>query len=146
MDNRTILLIDDNPDDELLTLRAFKKSRVANPVVVAHDGQEAIDYLFDASKRLPSIILLDLKLPKIGGLDVLKRLRADTRTAIIPVIILTSSDEDSDLLGSYRLGCNSYIRKPVDFDKFVAAVSQLGLYWLVFNQPPPLSENNMQRS
>jgi two-component system response regulator len=138
METKTILLVEDNPDDELLTLRAFKKHKIANPVIVAHDGQEAIDYLFDSGKRLPSIILLDLKLPKIGGLEVLKRLRADPRTELVPVIILTSSNQDSDLLAGYKNGCNSYIRKPVDFDKFVDAVGQLGLYWLVFNEPPPL--------
>lgn len=138
METKTILLVEDNPDDELLTLRAFKKHKIANPVIVAHDGQEAIDYLFDSGQRLPSIILLDLKLPKIGGLEVLKRLRADPRTELVPVIILTSSNQDSDLVAGYKLGCNSYIRKPVDFDKFVDAVGQLGLYWLVFNEPPPL--------
>lgn len=140
METKTILLVEDNPDDEKLTLRAFKKHKIANPVIVAHDGQEAVDYLFDPGKRLPSIVLLDLKLPKIGGLDVLKRLRADPRTELVPVIILTSSNEDSDLVAGYKLGCNSYIRKPVDFDKFVDAVGQLGLYWLVFNEPPPLGE------
>lgn len=140
MDNRTILLVEDNPDDEKLTLRAFKKNKIANSVVVAHDGQEAVDYLFDSGKPPPSIILLDLKLPKIGGLEVLKRLRADARTKLVPVIILTSSNEDSDLVAGYKLGCNSYIRKPVDFDKFVDAVGQLGLYWLVFNEPPPADQ------
>jgi two-component system response regulator len=140
MDNRTILLVEDNPDDEILTLRAFRKHRIANPVVVAHDGQEAVDYLFDTDKPLPSIVLLDLKLPKIGGLDVLKRLRGNARTEFVPVIILTSSNQDADLIGGYKLGCNSYIRKPVDFDKFVEAVGQLGLYWLVFNEPPPLAQ------
>ncbi len=140
METKTILLVEDNPDDEMLTLRAFRKHKIANPVIVAHDGQEAVDYLFDSGKRQPSIILLDLKLPKIGGLEVLKRLRADPRTELVPVIILTSSNEDSDLLSGYKLGCNSYIRKPVDFDKFVDAVGQLGLYWLVFNEPPPLGQ------
>jgi two-component system response regulator len=140
MDTKTILLVEDNPDDEKLTLRALTKNRIANPVIVAHDGQEAIDYLFDSDKYLPSIVLLDLKLPKIGGLDVLKRLREDARTQLVPVIILTSSNEESDLATGYKLGCNSYIRKPVDFDKFVEAVGQLGLYWLVFNEPPPFSQ------
>lgn len=140
MDTRTILLVEDNPDDEILTLRAFKRHKIANPVVVARDGQEALDYLFDPAKLLPSIVLLDLKLPKIGGLVVLKRLRADPRTESVPVIILTSSNQDSDLIAGYKLGCNSYIRKPVDFDKFVDAVGQLGLYWLVFNEPPPLGQ------
>lgn len=138
MDTRTILLVEDNPDDEILTLRAFKRHKIANPVVVARDGQEALDYLLDPAKLVPSIVLLDLKLPKIGGLEVLKRLRADPRTESVPVIILTSSNQDSDLIAGYKLGCNSYVRKPVDFDKFVEAVGQLGLYWLVFNEPPPL--------
>jgi two-component system response regulator len=142
MDRRTILLVEDNPDDEKLTLRAFKKSRIANPVSVARDGQEAVNYLFDPGRQPPAIVLLDLKLPKISGLEVLKRLRADVRTKLIPVIILTSSNEDSDRIAGYNLGCNSYIRKPVDFDKFVDAVGQLGLYWLVFNEPPPSNRNS----
>lgn len=140
METKTILLVEDNSDDEMLTLRAFKKHKIANPVVVARDGQEAVDFLFDPAKLLPSVILLDLKLPKIGGLEVLKRLRADARTKLVPVIILTSSNESSDLSAGYKLGCNSYIRKPVDFDKFVEAVGQLGMYWLVFNEPPPLGQ------
>jgi two-component system response regulator len=137
MDNRPILLVEDNPDDETLTLRAFKKSKIANTVMVARDGQEAVNTLFDPGNELPAIILLDLKLPKISGLEVLKRVRADARTKLVPVIILTSSKEDSDRLAGYDLGCNSYLRKPVDFDKFVDAVAQLGLYWLVINEPPP---------
>ncbi len=131
------MLVEDNPDDEKLTLRAFSKNMIANPVIVAHDGQEAVDYLFDPGKELPAIILLDLKLPKISGLEVLKRVRANARTKLVPVMILTSSKEDTDLIAGYNLGCNSYIRKPVDFDKFVEAVGQLGLYWLVINEPPP---------
>jgi two-component system response regulator len=137
VDKRAILLVEDNPDDEKLTLRALEKSKVANPVIVAHDGQEAVDRLFDPGNALPAIILLDLKLPRISGLEVLKRVRADARTKLVPVVILTSSMEDSDRLTGYNLGCNSYIRKPVDFDKFVDAAGQLGLYWLVINEPPP---------
>ena len=137
MDNRTILLVEDNPDDEKLTLRAFRKKQVANPVVVARDGQEALDYLFDPDKQLPAVVLLDLKLPRIGGIEVLRQLRANARTKLIPIVILTSSNEESDLIAGYALGCNSYIRKPVDFDKFVEAAGQLGLYWLVINEPPP---------
>lgn len=139
MDNKSILLVEDNPDDEKLTLRAFSKNKVFNPVIVAHDGQEAVDYLFDPGKRLPAVVLLDLQLPKINGLDVLRRLRADARTKLVPVVILTSSRADSDMIAGYNLGCNSYIRKPVDFDKFVEAAGQLGLYWLVINEPPPSS-------
>ena len=137
MDNRSILLVEDNPDDEKLTLRAFRKSQIANPVTVAHDGQEALDYLFDPGKELPAVVLLDLKLPRIDGIEVLRRVRANERTRLVPVVILTSSTEESDLIAGYALGCNSYIRKPVDFDKFVAAAGQLGLYWLVINEPPP---------
>ncbi|MFA5914401.1 MAG: response regulator [Burkholderiales bacterium] len=137
MDKRPILLVEDNPDDEVLTLRAFKKNLVANSVVVARDGQQAIDYLSATGNELPAVILLDLKLPKVSGLEVLKRVRADARTRRVPVVILTSSKEDSDLIAGYDLGCNSYIRKPVDFDKFVEAAGQLGLYWLVINEPPP---------
>jgi two-component system response regulator len=137
MDDRAILLVEDNPDDEKLTLRAFKQSMIANSVIVAHDGQEALDLLFDPGKRLPAIILLDLQLPRISGLEVLRQVRADARTKLVPVIILTSSKQDTDLIAGYDLGCNSYIRKPVDFDKFVDAVRQLGLYWLVINELPP---------
>ena len=137
MGNGAIFLIEDNPDDEKLTRRAFRKSKVANPVIVARDGQEAVDYLFDPANELPAIILLDLKLPKISGLEVLKRVRADARTRLAPVIILTSSKEEPDLVAGYSLGCNSYIRKPVDFDKFLDAVTHLGLYWLIINEPPP---------
>src|SRR6266850_7314816 len=144
MPNNVILLIEDNPDDEALTLRAFKKKNIANEVVVARDGVEALDYLFakgefkdrDAS-IVPAVILLDLKLPKIGGLEVLKGIRSDQRTKFLPVVVLTSSNEDQDLLNSYSYGCNSYIRKPVDFDQFAEAIAQLGLYWLVLNQSPP---------
>ncbi len=137
MNNGTILLVEDNPDDEKLTLRAMEKKRVANPVVIARDGQQALDYLFDPAKKLPAVVLLDLKLPKVGGLEILKRVRTSERTKLVPVVVLTSSKEDTDLIASYDLGCNSYIRKPVDFDKFLEAVGQLGLYWLVLNEPPP---------
>lgn len=142
---KTILLVEDNPDDVVLTLRAFKKNNVANEVVVAGDGLEALDYLFGTGKfnerdmsSMPAVILLDLKLPKMDGLNVLERMRADERTKLIPVVILTSSKEEQDIVGSYSLGANSYIRKPVDFNKFVEAVRHLELYWLVLNELPPL--------
>lgn len=139
----TILLIEDNPDDEALTMRAFKKSHLANDVVVARDGVEALDYLFgtgayegrDVSDK-PHLILLDLKLPRLDGMDVLKRIRSDERVNLIPIVVLTSSREQEDLIRSYALGANSYIRKPVDFNQFVHAVQQLGLYWLVLNESP----------
>ena len=144
MKNKTILLVEDNPDDVELTLRAFKKNKIANQIIVATDGLEALDYIFGTGKystkekiRLPAVILLDLKLPKMDGLEVLQRIRSDERTKLLPVVILTSSKEDQDLIGSYSLGANSYIRKPVDFQKFVEAVRQWELYWLVLNEPPP---------
>ena len=140
-----ILLVEDNPDDEMLTLRALKRNRIANEIAVARDGAEALEYLFATGKytdrhiaAMPQIILLDLKLPKVDGLEVLRRIRTDNRTCIVPEIVLTSSDEDQDLLDSYTLGANSYIRKPVDFGQFVETIRQLGLYWLVLNEPPPL--------
>jgi two-component system, response regulator len=136
--NKYILLVEDNPADVKLTLRAFKKSNILNEVKVAEDGVAAVEMLFskpDAS--LPQIILLDLKLPKMDGLEVLKRIRSEPRTKLLPVIILTSSREEADLIGGYSLGANSYIRKPVDFDQFVEAVKQLGLYWLVLNEEAP---------
>ena len=138
MNKGLILLIEDNPDDEALTLRSLKKNRIANPVKVARDGAEAVDYLFDAGSVVPVLVLLDLKLPKIPGLEVLQRMRADARLRLVPVVILTSSKEDSDLIAGYTLGCNSYIRKPVDFDQFNAAIQTLGLYWLVLNEAPPV--------
>lgn len=145
MDNKIILLVEDNPDDEALTLRAFKKNNIGNDVVVARDGAEALDYFFGTGSYagrdmgvMPAITLLDLKLPKIDGLEVLRRLRGDERTKLLPVVILTSSNEDQDLINGYRLGANSYIRKPVDFGQFVEAVRQLGLYWLVLNESPPV--------
>ena len=142
--DKTILLVEDNPDDEALTLRALKKNNILNEVVVARDGAEALDYLFgtgaysgrDLSLQ-PTLVLLDLKLPKIDGLEVLKRLRADRRTRLQPVVILTSSNEERDVIAGYSLGANSYIRKPVDFEQFMEAVRQLGLYWLVLNIAPP---------
>jgi CheY-like chemotaxis protein len=137
-----ILLVEDNPKDEALTLRALKKGNIANGVVVARDGAEAVDYFFAARpdgthNKLPQLILLDLHLPKLNGHEVLKRLRADERTRLLPVVILTTSVEDRDRLEGYRLGANSYVRKPVDFEEFVDAVTQLGLYWLVLNENPP---------
>lgn len=139
-----ILLVEDNRDDEALTLRALKKNNIKNEVVVAHDGVEALDYLFGTGSyagrdltEMPQVILLDLKLPRVDGLEVLRRLRADERTRLLPVVILTSSNEDQDRINGYGLGANSYVRKPVDFAQFVEAVRQLGLYWLILNQPPP---------
>lgn len=135
MENRTVLLVEDNADDEALTLRALRKHNITN-VVVKRDGAEALDYLLGGGP-LPSVVLLDLKLPKIDGLEVLRRLRAEARTRILPVVILTSSKEESDLLEGYGRGANSYIRKPVDFVTFMDAVRQLGVYWLELNEPPP---------
>jgi two-component system, response regulator len=139
-----ILLVEDNPDDVELTLRAFRKSNIANDMIVARDGVEALDYLFSTGRHagrppdLPQVVLLDLKLPRIDGLQVLQRIRSHPRTRLLPVVILTSSIEEQDLIGGYRMGANSYIRKPVDFQEFVDAVRQLGLYWLLLNQPPPI--------
>jgi two-component system response regulator len=142
MSERVILLVEDNPKDEALTLRALKKNNILNQVVVARDGVEALDYLFasgvgDPHHPLPQLVLLDLKLPKIDGLEVLRRIRSDERTRILPVVVLSTSIEDRDRLEGYRLGANSYVRKPVDFVQFAEAVGQLGLYWLVLNEPPP---------
>lgn len=140
MGEKIILLVEDNPDDEELTLRALQKNNILNEVRVARDGQEALDYFFGANAANnpePSIVLLDLKLPKVDGLEVLRRIRGDERTRTQPVVILTSSKEEQDLLTGYRLGVNSYIRKPVDFVQFMEAVKQLGLYWLVLNECPP---------
>ena len=145
MHNHIILLVEDNPDDEELILLAFKEGNILNDIVVARDGAEALDYLFGTGKyagrdpsRHPQLVLLDLKLPKLGGLEVLERLRADPRTQLVPVVILTSSSEEEDIISSYRLGANSYVRKPVDFHHFADAVKQVGLYWLLLNEAPPL--------
>ncbi len=144
-ESKVILLVEDNPDDEALTLRALKKNNVKNQVVVVRDGAEAIDYLFATGAYagrdtglVPQVILLDLKLPKLSGLDVLERLRGDARTRLLPVVMLTSSNEEQDLMRSYALGANSFIRKPVDFDQFIQAICHLGLYWLVLNEAPPV--------
>ena len=142
--SKTILLVEDNPDDVKLTLRAFKRSNMLNPIVVARDGVEALDFLFargayaeHAGKPLPTLIILDLKLPKLDGLGVLKAIRGDERTKLIPVVILTSSKEEQDLVQGYSRGANSYVRKPVDFTEFQEAVRLLGIYWMMTNQPPP---------
>jgi len=141
MNGKIILLVEDNPDDEELTLLALKQSNVLNEITTVRDGAEALDYLFAtgpySDRRLPQLILLDLKLPKLNGLEVLERLRADPRTELIPVVILTSSSEEEDIVASYRLGANSYVRKPVEFHRFADAVRQLGLYWLLVNETPP---------
>jgi two-component system response regulator len=143
MSGKAILLVEDNPDDEALTLRAFQKNNIGNPVVVARDGVEALDYLFATGPHqgrdtgdLPQVMLLDLKLPRIDGLEVLRRVREDERTHLLPVVILTSSKEERDLIEGYRHGCNSYVRKPVNFDEFLEAARQLGLYWLLLNESP----------
>jgi two-component system response regulator len=143
MNNKVILLVEDNPDDVKLTLRALKKNNIINEVVVAQDGVEALEYMFcegkyagrDASLK-PQVILLDLKMPKMDGLEVLQRLRSDKRTQLQPIVVLTTSSEDKDRIDSYKLGVNSFIRKPVDFNQFAEAVQQLGLYWLVLNESP----------
>jgi len=142
--NNVILLVEDNPDDVDLTLRAFRKSQILNEIVVARDGVEALDYLFATGiyaerdpKALPEVVLLDLKLPRVDGLEVLRRLRDNERTRRLPVVVLTSSNEERDILSSYDLGANSFVRKPVDFAQFLTAAQQLGMYWLVLNEPPP---------
>ena len=144
MDTRIIMLVEDNTDDEELTIRALKRSNILNDVVVARDGAEALDYLFGTgvyvdrdTSIIPEVILLDLKLPKVSGLEVLRRLRADERTKLLPVVVLTTSKEERDMIESYALGANSYVRKPVDFVQFSEAVQQLGLYWLVLNETVP---------
>ena len=141
--SRTILLVEDNPDDEALTLRALRRANVGNEIVVLRDGAEVLDYLFGTgawtgkTPALPQVVLLDLKLPKIDGLEVLRRIRAAPRTQLLPVVILTSSSEERDRIEGYRLGANSYVRKPVEFGAFAEAVRTLGLYWLLLNEPPP---------
>ncbi|OUL18792.1 response regulator [Nostoc sp. 106C] len=143
--NKMILLVEDNPDDEALAIRALRRNHISNEIVVARDGVEALDYLFGTGVHTgrdinikPTVILLDLKLPRIDGIEVLRRLREDKRTNLLPVVILTTSSEEKDLLNSYSLGCNSYIRKPVDFIQFTEAVRQLGMYWLLMNEAPPI--------
>ena len=145
MDEKIILLVEDNPDDVDLTLRAFKQNKISNKVVVARDGTEALDYLMGTGiyadrdvKNLPVVVLLDLKLAKVDGLEVLKQIRGNEITKLLPVVILTSSIEENDIINGYRLGANSYVRKPVDFTQFVDAIKLLGLYWLVWNEPAPL--------
>ncbi|MBI3169335.1 MAG: response regulator [Chloroflexi bacterium] len=144
MTEKMILLVEDNPDDEALTIRALNKNKIANNLSIVRDGVEALDFLFCTgpySNRdphdMPEVVLLDLKLPKVDGLEVLRQVRADQRTRLLPVVILTSSKEEQDLIKSYSLGANSYIRKPVDFSQFVEAIHQLEMYWLVLNEPPP---------
>lgn len=144
MEEKMILLVEDNPDDEELTLRALKKNNIGNNLVVVRDGVEALDFLYGTGvyasrdiRNLPQIILLDLNLPKVNGLEVLRRIRETESTRLLPVVILTSSREEQDLINGYSLGANSYVRKPVDFNQFVEAVRQLGLYWLVLNESPP---------
>ena len=144
MTDKIILLVEDNPDDEALTMRALRKHNIMNEVMVARDGAEALDYLFGTGAHqgrdlsvMPTVVLLDLKLPKVDGMEVLRRVRASVRTKLIPVVVLTSSKEERDLVESYNLGANSYVRKPVDFSEFTEAVRQLGLYWLLLNEAPP---------
>jgi len=143
-ETKVILLVEDNPDDEALTLRAFAKNNIGNRIVVVRDGAEALDWLFKRGQYSerhdpePQVVLLDLKLPKVDGLEVLRQMRDDPRTELMPVVILTSSKEESDILRGYELRANSYIRKPVDFARFVEAVREIGMYWLVLNEPPPV--------
>lgn len=148
MRKKAILLVEDNPDDEELTLRAFRKHKIGNEVVVARDGEEALDYLFGTGRwasrnpsDLPQLVLLDLKLPKIDGLEVLKRVRERDETKLLPVVILTSSREEHDIVSGYRFGANSYVRKPVNFDDFIEAARQLGLYWLLLNESPMVQDD-----
>jgi CheY-like chemotaxis protein len=142
--DRTILLVEDNPDDEELTIRALRKNGIANELIIARDGVQALDYLFGSGEwsgrdttLMPALVLLDLKLPRIDGLEVLERMRADPRTRLVPAVVLTSSSEEQDILKSYSLQVNSYVRKPVDFTQFTEAVKQLGMYWLLLNEVPP---------
>jgi CheY-like chemotaxis protein len=140
--NKNILLVEDNPDDELLAVRALKRNNIVNDIIVVRDGQEALDYLLDEENPLPGIVLLDLKLPKVSGLEVLQKLRSVERTKILPIIVLTTSKEEVDLLSSYLFGCNSYIRKPVDFVQFTEAMRNLKVYWLMINEAPPLNRES----
>jgi DNA-binding response OmpR family regulator len=147
MHQKIILLVEDNPDDEVLTLRALRKNNILNEVRVVRDGQQALDYFFGegaSANPVPTMVLLDLKLPKVDGLEVLRRIRADQRTRLQPVIILTSSKEEQDVVTGYHLGANSYIRKPVDFAQFMEAIRQLGLYWLVLNEPAPVQREQLK--
>ena len=144
MAQKMILLVEDNADDEELTMRTLRKAKIVNEVVVARDGNEALEFLFGTGKHagrdvshMPTVVLLDLKLPKLNGIDVLRRLRADPRTRLLPVVVLTSSSEDEDMVKSYESGAISYVRKPVDFSAFAAAITQLGIYWMLLNQAPP---------
>lgn len=144
MQEKIIVLVEDNPNDEALTLRALKKNNIANEIVITRDGAEALDFLFGEgahggrnADQVVSVVLLDLKLPKVDGLEVLRKLRENPKTKLLPVVVLTSSKEEQDLIQSYRLGANSYVRKPVDFAQFIEAVRKLGLYWLVLNEVPP---------
>ena len=145
MRNKVILLVEDNPSDVKLTKRALDKNQITNELVVAEDGGEALDYLFGTGKHagrdvkdIPAVVMLDLKLPRVDGLEVLQKIRASELTALVPVVVLTSSDQEQDIIASYRLGANSYIRKPVDFSRFAEAVRTLGMYWLLLNEPPPV--------
>ena len=144
VNHRKILLVEDNPDDVELTMRAFKKNAILNDIVVVRDGAEALEYFFgpkgcaiNGCKDLPAVVLLDLKLPKVDGVEVLRQIRANENTKLVPIVILTSSKDQKDLIDGYTLGCNSYIRKPVDFNQFIEAARQLGLYWLMLNEQPP---------
>lgn len=145
MKKKLLLLVEDNPDDETLTIRALKKNNILNEIIVAHDGREALDYLFSEglykdrdTSIMPELITLDLKLPKIGGLEVLRNIRSNEKTKLLPVVVLTSSNEEKNLIESYSLGANSYVQKPVDFKQFIEAAKQLKLYWLILNEPPPI--------
>jgi CheY-like chemotaxis protein len=145
INHKSILLVEDNPDDEALAIRALKRHHISNEIIVARDGVEALDYLFGRGTHVgrdtsikPTVVLLDLKLPRVDGLEVLRQLRADDRTRLLPVVVLTTSNEEQDMLSSYSLGCNSYIRKPVDFVQFSEAIRQLGMYWLLINEAPPI--------
>ena len=144
MSEKVVLLVEDNPDDEFLTLRSLKQNNLQNEIIIVHDGAEALDYLFGTgayadrdTSKMPTVILLDLSLPKMNGFEVLQRLRSDDRTKLLPVVILTSSKEESDVINGYKLGANSYVRKPVNFAEFTEAVRQLGLYWVLLNEPLP---------